>query len=39
MRVGRDILEGKIRDGQTVRVSWDGPQRTLTFTPVGEAAK
>jgi ATP-dependent Clp protease ATP-binding subunit ClpB len=33
-RVGRLILEGKIRDGQTIRVDWDGPHRTLTFTPV-----
>jgi ATP-dependent Clp protease ATP-binding subunit ClpB len=38
-RVGRLILEGKLRDGQTVRVDWDGPKRTLTFTPVGEGAK
>jgi ATP-dependent Clp protease ATP-binding subunit ClpB len=30
--VGRQLLEGKIRDGQTVTVDWDGKKEALTFT-------
>jgi ATP-dependent Clp protease ATP-binding subunit ClpB len=31
--VGRLLLQGKIRDGQTVRVDYDPQRGTLTFTP------
>src|SRR5262249_30902215 len=31
--MGRMLLEGKVRDGQTVRVDYDGRQGKLTFTP------
>ncbi len=30
--LGRQLLEGKIRDGQTVTVDWDGKKEALTFT-------
>jgi ATP-dependent Clp protease ATP-binding subunit ClpB len=30
--LGRQLLEGKIRDGQTVRVGYDGKKGELTFT-------
>jgi hypothetical protein len=33
--LGRQILEGKVRDGQTVVVDFDGER--LTFTPEGAA--
>jgi ATP-dependent Clp protease ATP-binding subunit ClpB len=31
--MGRMLLEGKVRDGQTVRVDYDGRQGKLMFTP------
>jgi len=31
--MGRLLLEGTVRDGQTVRVDYDGRQGKLTFTP------
>jgi ATP-dependent Clp protease ATP-binding subunit ClpB len=31
--LGRLILEGKIRDGETVRIEYDAAQKRLTFTP------
>ena len=37
--LGRQILEGKVRDGQTVVVDFDSRQGRLTFTPQGEAAE
>jgi ATP-dependent Clp protease ATP-binding subunit ClpB len=36
--VGRLLLEGKIRDGQTVRVDYDPRRGALTFTPHAAAA-
>jgi ATP-dependent Clp protease ATP-binding subunit ClpB len=30
--LGRQLLEGKVRDGQTVRVGYDGKKGELTFT-------
>jgi ATP-dependent Clp protease ATP-binding subunit ClpB len=33
--LGRQILEGRIRDGQKVRVGWDAQRGELTFTAVG----
>src|SRR6266705_2324052 len=32
-RLGRLLLEGKIRDGQTVLIDYDRGKDTLTFTP------
>jgi ATP-dependent Clp protease ATP-binding subunit ClpB len=31
--LGRQILEGKVRDGQTVVIDYDPAQKRLTFTP------
>ena len=36
--LGRQILEGKIRDGQTVVADYDPKRGQLTFTPKAEAA-
>jgi ATP-dependent Clp protease ATP-binding subunit ClpB len=36
--VGRMLLQGKVRDGQTVRVDYDPGQGGLTFTPQGAPA-
>jgi ATP-dependent Clp protease ATP-binding subunit ClpB len=36
--LGRQILEGKVRDGQTVVADYDPKSGQLTFTPKGEAA-
>ncbi len=33
-RLGRLILQGTVRDGQTVQVDYDGKRAELTFTPV-----
>ncbi|MCI0457593.1 MAG: AAA family ATPase, partial [Gemmataceae bacterium] len=33
--LGRQLLEGKVRDGQTVLVDYDGTRGQLTFTPKG----
>jgi ATP-dependent Clp protease ATP-binding subunit ClpB len=35
--LGRLLLEGKVHDGQTVRIDYDEKQGKLTFTPVGGA--
>ncbi len=35
--LGRLLLQGKVRDGQKVRVDYDGKSGELTFTPVGQA--
>jgi ATP-dependent Clp protease ATP-binding subunit ClpB len=35
--LARQILQGKIRDGQRVRVDYDGRRGQLTFTPEGSA--
>jgi ATP-dependent Clp protease ATP-binding subunit ClpB len=35
-RIGRLLLEGKIRDGQTVHVDYDPQEKALTFTPQAE---
>ncbi len=32
-RLARLLLEGKVRDGQTVHIDYDGRRRELTFTP------
>jgi ATP-dependent Clp protease ATP-binding subunit ClpB len=37
--LGRQLLEGKIRDGQTVVVAYDAKRGQLTFTPQQRAAK
>ena len=34
--LGRKILKGEVREGQTVRVDWDSSAGTLTFTPEEE---
>ncbi len=36
--LGRQILEGKVRDGQTVVADYDAKRGQLTFTPKAEAA-
>src|SRR5205823_2213431 len=36
--LGRQILEGKVRDGQTVVVDFDAKSGQMTFTPKAEAA-
>jgi ATP-dependent Clp protease ATP-binding subunit ClpB len=36
--VGRMLLQGKVRDGQTVRVDYDPEQGGLTFTPQAASA-
>jgi ATP-dependent Clp protease ATP-binding subunit ClpB len=36
--LGRLILEGRVRDGQTVRIDYDASQKRLTFTPEQAAA-
>jgi ATP-dependent Clp protease ATP-binding subunit ClpB len=35
--LGRMILQGTVRDGQKVRVDYNGRERQLTFTPEGAA--
>src|SRR5262249_8985380 len=36
--LGRLILEGKVRDGQTVVIDYDPAQKRLTFTPAAAAS-